>query len=117
MENKIQIVDNFSKKKKQLLYLAIFMDAVGMLSYAIPGWFELFDFIWAPIAGIANMLMFGGWMGILGGLGTFAEELLPVTDLIPSFLVMWFVKFILFADKTKKELNGPSIETQNQLDK
>lgn len=102
--------DKFLKKKTQLLVLALIMDIIGMLSYLIPGWFEMIDFIWAPIAGIANMAMFGGWIGILGGLGTFTEEILPITDFIPSFTAMWFVKFVILAKKTRKELNG---DTEN----
>lgn len=116
MSNNLPGPDKFSKKKKQLLILAIIFDAIGMLTYLIPGWAEIFDLIWAPIAGLANMIMFGGWTGILGGLGTFAEELLPITDFIPSFLIMWFVKFVIFAKRTKNELNQDNIGQQNQID-
>lgn len=116
MTNNLAIPDKFTKKKKQLLILAIIFDAVGMLTYLIPGWAEVFDLVWAPIAGLANMLMFGGWVGILGGLGTFAEELLPITDFIPSFLIMWFVKFVILAKKTRNELNDNAVSHQNQID-
>lgn len=116
MINNITPPDNFTKKKKQLLILAIIFDAFGMLTYLIPGWAEVFDFVWAPIAGLANMLMFGGWVGILGGLGTFAEEILPITDFVPSFLIMWFVKFVILANKTRKQLNGDSVSQENLLD-
>lgn len=94
------------------LIISIIFDAVGMLSYVLPGLGESIDFIWAPVAGLANILLFGGWAGILGGIGTFTEELLPMTDFIPSFLIMWFVKFVLLEKRTRAQLDGEDTEEQ-----
>jgi len=101
---------NFEKRKRLALILSIVFDVVGMISYIFPALGESFDFIWAPIAGLANILLFGGWAGILGGVGTFAEELLPFTDFIPSFLIMWFVKFVLLEKRTRQQLDGEAAD-------
>jgi len=102
--------NTFEKRKRLALILSIVFDLIGMLSYLFPGLGESFDFIWAPIAGLANILLFGGWAGILGGIGTFAEELMFFTDFIPSFLIMWFVKFVLLEKRTREQLNGEAAE-------
>jgi hypothetical protein len=68
------------------------MDLVGYATYAIPFLGEIGDIIWAPISSVIFMSTFGGWKGALGGIGNFIEEILPVTDFIPSFTIMWFIQ-------------------------
>jgi hypothetical protein len=68
------------------------MDLIGYASYAIPLLGEVSDIIWAPVSAIIFFLTFGGWKGALGGIGNFIEELLPGTDFIPSFTIMWFIQ-------------------------
>src|ERR1700738_4212995 len=75
------------------LVICIIMDLIGNLSYGIPFFGELLDLVWAPISGIIFFLMFGGWKGAFGGIFNFVEELLPGTDFIPSFTIMWFVQY------------------------
>src|SRR5687768_9462002 len=74
------------------LFFCIIMDLIGYASYAIPMVGEIIDFIWAPISAIIFFMTFGGWKGALGGLGNMVEELLPGTDFIPSFTLMWFAQ-------------------------
>jgi len=69
------------------------MDVIGYFTYAIPLLGEFADVIWAPISGIIFYITFGGWRGTFGGLFNFVEELLPGTDFIPSFTIMWFVQY------------------------
>jgi hypothetical protein len=69
------------------------MDVIGYFTYAIPVLGEFADVIWAPISGIIFYITFGGWKGTFGGLFNFVEELLPGTDFIPSFTIMWFVQY------------------------
>jgi hypothetical protein len=38
------------------------------------------------------MVTFGGLKGVIGGVGNFIEEILPGTDFIPSFTIMWFIQ-------------------------
>jgi hypothetical protein len=71
------------------LLICILMDIIGYATYSIPVFGELGDILWAPISAIIFYRMFGGWRGAFGGLFNFAEEILPFTDFIPSFTIMW----------------------------
>ena len=68
------------------------MDIIGYASYGIPVLGEFADIIWAPVSALIFFISFGGWKGALGGIGNFIEELLPGTDFIPSFTIMWFLQ-------------------------
>jgi hypothetical protein len=68
------------------------MDLIGYATYSVPFFGEFADLIWAPISAIIFFVTFGGWKGVLGGIGNFLEELLPGTDFIPSFTIMWFLQ-------------------------
>jgi hypothetical protein len=67
----------------------IIMDAIGYLSFAIPGVGEFSDVIWAPISAIIFAKAFGGAKGVFGGIFNFIEEIMPGMDIIPSFTIMW----------------------------
>lgn len=74
------------------LALCIIMDVIGYATYAIPFFGELLDIVWAPLSGIIFFATFGGWRGALGGIGNIVEEILPGTDFIPSFTIMWLIQ-------------------------
>ena len=83
----------FERMKKQpSLVFCILMDIVGYATYAIPILGEFGDVLWAPLSSMIFMATFGGWKGVLGGFGNFMEEILPGTDFIPSFTIMWFIQ-------------------------
>lgn len=67
------------------LALCLLLDAVGYFTYAMPFLGEFGDLVWAPISGLIYYKLFGGWRGALGGFFSFAEEILPFTDFIPTF--------------------------------
>lgn len=71
------------------LLFCVFMDLIGYATYTIPVIGELADIIWAPLSAVIFLASFGGWKGALGGIGNLIEELLPGTDFIPSFTIMW----------------------------
>lgn len=79
-------------RKQPSLFFCILMDLVGYATYAVPFLGEFGDILWAPISSLVFMTSFGGWKGVLGGFGNFIEELLPGTDFIPSFTIMWFIQ-------------------------
>ena len=79
-------------KRQPSLIFCIVMDLIGYATYAIPFLGELGDVLWAPISSMIFMASFGGVKGVLGGVGNFIEELLPGTDFIPSFTIMWFIQ-------------------------
>ena len=75
------------------LMSCLLMDFVGCATYAIPFVGEVFDVIWAPISAIIYWRMFGVRKGFFGGLFSFAEELMPGLDIIPTFTITWFLQY------------------------
>ena len=72
--------------------LCIALDAIGMASYLIPALGEFADVVWAPISGFLFFKLFGGRFGLIGGVLNFLEEIIPYTDIIPSFTIAWFIR-------------------------
>lgn len=68
------------------------MDIIGYATYSIPVLGEIGDALWAPVSAIIFYISFGGWKGGFGAIFNFVEEILPGTDFIPSFTVMWLVQ-------------------------
>lgn len=89
-------------RQQPSLIFCILMDIVGYATYAVPLLGEFGDIIWAPVSSLIFMNTFGGWKGVLGGVGNFLEEILPGTDFIPSFTIMWFIQSM----QRKKDTNG-----------
>ena len=79
-------------RRQPSLVFCLVMDLIGYATYAVPFLGEFADIVWAPISAIIFFITFGGWKGALGGIGNFIEELLPGTDFIPSFTLMWFLQ-------------------------
>jgi hypothetical protein len=69
------------------------MGPIGCASYALPGIGEFTDIVRAPVPAIIFYKTFGGWKGAFGGVFNFIEEILPGTDFMPSFTIMWFWKY------------------------
>ena len=82
------------EKKVKYLVLGLLFDAVGMLSFVIPGIGEFSDLIWAPVAAWLMTRMYKGRTGQIAGVVTFIEELLPGLDWIPSFTLMWLYTYV-----------------------
>ncbi|MCW3115570.1 MAG: hypothetical protein JWR18_3966 [Segetibacter sp.] len=77
------------------------MDVIGYASFAIPGLGEFSDVVFAPISALVFYKLFGGWKGAFGGIFNFAEEILPFTDFIPSFTIMWVWQYFTSSKSTK----------------
>jgi hypothetical protein len=90
------------RNKTSLLLLSIFMDFIGYLSYSIFGLGETIDFIWAPLSAYIFYKMYPGTEGKVGSFVTFVEEIIPFTDLVPTFTIMWVYKFIIKREKTNE---------------
>ena len=82
------------------LLFCIIMDVIGWATYAVPVLGEIGDVIWAPISALIFFRMFGGWKGAVGGVFNFIEEILPGTDFIPSFTLMWLWQHFRQAKKS-----------------
>jgi hypothetical protein len=77
--------------QKPYLIFCIIMDALGCATYLIPGLGEWFDVGFAPISAIIYFVAFKGVRGMVGGSVNFLEELLPGTDIIPTFTITWLL--------------------------
>lgn len=98
MIEQVEIKVASDKKQKQLL-LSLLFDAIGMFSYALPFLGEFADFAWAPISGIILASMYKGTVGKVGGVISFLEELLPFTDILPTFTLTWIYTYYFSKDK------------------
>ncbi len=76
------------------LGLGIVFDALGYVSFLIPGIGEFSDIIWAPVSAWLMTKMYKGKAGKVGAIFTFIEEALPGFDIIPSFTLMWLYTYV-----------------------
>jgi len=76
------------------LILGLLFDAIGMLSFSIPLLGEFSDVIWAPVSAYLMTLLYKGNSGKIAGVFSFLEEVLPFTDVIPSFTLMWLYTYL-----------------------
>ena len=81
--------------KKTKLILSLIFDGIGMLSYVAPIFGEITDTFWAPISGLLLVLMYKGTAGKIAGLFGTIDELIPFTDVIPTFTITWFYTYII----------------------
>lgn len=88
-------------EKKKLLIKGLVYDTIGMASGAIPVVGGFLDLLWAPYAAKQMTAMYPGKKGKLASVIVFMEEILPFTDIIPTFTLMWFYTFVW-----KKEESG-----------
>ncbi len=83
------------------LLLGLLFDAIGMASYLAPGFGDLLDVFWAPLAGWLMTRMYKGKIGQAAGIVTFVEEFIPGVDVVPTFTIMWVYTYLL-GGKAKK---------------
>lgn len=81
-------------RNKSLLLKSVVYDAVGMASSAIPLVGPFLDLAWAPYAAKKMSEMFPGKKGKLASVLVFLEEILPFTDVIPTFTLMWLYTYV-----------------------
>ncbi len=72
--------------------ICIIMDAIGMATYIFTVLGEFGDIVWAPVSAYIFLKLFGGRFGLIGGVLNFLEEIIPYTDIIPSFTIAWFIR-------------------------
>ena len=99
---------NMDKKEKyQLLKKSILFDLIGMLSFSIPVIGEFSDILWAPYAAKKMKEMYPGKKGKIAAVLVFLEEILPYTDIIPSFTLMWVYTFVISKTKESTKVDVP----------
>ena len=72
--------------------LCLMMYLIGMSTYIFPAFGEFGDILWAPLSAFIFLKMFGGRIGAVGSVLNFIEEIVPFTDIIPSFTIAWFIR-------------------------
>lgn len=94
-EVQVQTIPQQRSYKMAKLVFGIFFDLIGMISYAIPGLAEIIDVIWAPISGLILASMYKGNTGKAAAVFGFLEEILPGTDVIPTFTLTWIYTYVI----------------------
>ncbi|WP_242134833.1 hypothetical protein [Aestuariivivens marinum] len=89
--------------KYKILVLSILCDAMGCISFVIPGIGEFSDIVWAPLSGWIMTKLYKGKPGKIAGVITFIEEALPGFDVIPTFTLMWLYTYVFYRPKSNKE--------------
>ena len=84
------------------LVACLLFDFIGYASYAVPFFGEFLDLLWAPVSAIIFWKMFGFRKGFFGGVFSFAEELMPGLDFIPTFTINWV---LLYFKRNKEALS------------
>ena len=77
-----------TKLNYRFLGNSILLDAEDMATMAIPLTGPFLDIIWAPIAAKKMADMYPGIKGKIASITTFIQEILPFTDVIPTFTLM-----------------------------
>lgn len=81
-------------KKQPSLLICMLMDVLGYATYLIPAIGEMGDVVWAPVSAFIFYKVFGGKIGVIGGVVNFIEEAFPGLDFIPTFTLAWIVQYI-----------------------
>ncbi|MAM18131.1 MAG: hypothetical protein VX712_03370 [Bacteroidota bacterium] len=84
---------------KKLLYnkkflKGLMLDGIGMATVAIPFVGPFLDLAWAPYAAKKMSEMYPGRKGKLASVLVFLEEILPGTDIIPTFTLMYLYTYV-----------------------
>lgn len=90
--------------KNKLLVKSVFYDAVGMATMSVPLIGPFLDLAWAPYAAKKMSKMYPGKKGRLASIVVFLEEILPFTDVIPTFTLMWLYTYVWKREQTPKEI-------------
>jgi hypothetical protein len=102
-------VSKINNKTRNLI-LGLLFDAIGMVSFAVPFIGEFSDVIWAPLAGFLMTWMYKGTIGRVGGVIAFLEEVLPFSDVIPTFTLTWIYNYLI-KSKTPNNRLHPKVWT------
>jgi len=92
------------EKKYQKLALSLLFDAIGYVSYLIPGVGELSDIVWAPASAYLMTKMYKGNKGKIAGAIAFIEEAMPGLDVVPTFTLMWLFTYVFSSKESKKTI-------------
>lgn len=78
----------------KLLIKGLAFDMIGMATIAIPLVGPFLDLLWAPYAAGKMREMYPGNKGKIASVLVFIEEILPWTDVIPTFTFMYLYTYV-----------------------
>ena len=84
--------------KYKKLALSILFDAIGYVSFLIPGIGEFTDIVWAPASAYFMTKLYKGKKGKIAAAVSFIEEAIPGLDIIPTFTLMWLYTYVFSKD-------------------
>jgi hypothetical protein len=89
--------------KYKKLALGILFDALGYITFLIPGIGEFGDIVWAPASAWLMTKLYKGKSGKIAAAISFIEEALPGMDIIPTFTLMWLYTYVFSSEKNSDE--------------
>ncbi len=97
-----------NSNKYKLLIVGLLIDVLGIVSssWVILGAGDFIDVAFAPLSAYLMTRMYRGTAGKVAGVVTFIEEILPFTDIIPSFTFMWLYTFVFKASEAGKVIDN-----------
>ncbi len=73
------------------MWIFILLDVIGMASLFFPVVGEVTDLVWGPLSAVLLFVMFKRQKLIGLSFVELVEEVLPLTDILPTFTIAWFV--------------------------
>ena len=92
--------------KNKKLVKSLVYDAVGMATMAVPLVGPFLDMVWAPVAARKMSRMYPGTKGKLASAIVFLEEILPFSDVIPTFTLMWVYTYVFQKQQDEVIINA-----------
>lgn len=89
--------------KYKKLALSILFDALGFVTFLIPGIGEFGDIVWAPASAWLMTKLYKGKTGKIAAVISFIEEAMPGLDVVPTFTLMWFYTYV-FKSETENNI-------------
>lgn len=80
--------------KNKIFIKGLVYDLAGMATVAIPVIGPFLDILWAPYAAKKMTVLYPGRKGKLASVLVFLEEILPGTDVIPTFTLMYLYTYV-----------------------
>lgn len=74
------------KQKYKTLIYSLILDLIGFIPFI--------DLVWAPLSGYLMTRLYKGETGKIAGVISFIEEIIPGTDFIPTFTLMWLYTYV-----------------------
>jgi hypothetical protein len=106
-KNNVELNEKFTERRRFDLLASLAIDALGMSTFLLPALGETFDLVLAPVIAA---LIFAVHRTTFGAAFGFLEEIIPLTDIIPTATILWAYRYIF----KKKETWQQFVEKYNK---